>query len=166
MSTVSYVLSGKRSISEETKRRVEQSIVTLGYHPNAGARALASNRSRVVGLVVPLHSDQNMPIIMRFVSSIVARARDHDYDVLLLTKEAGPGEAHRVIARSMADAIVVMDVESADPRVPELRDVDAPVVLLGMPDDHEGLSCVDLDFATAGRGWRATWRSAATARSR
>jgi DNA-binding LacI/PurR family transcriptional regulator len=151
MSTVSYVLSGKRSISEETKRRVEQSIAALGYHPNAGARALASNRSQVLGLVVPLHSDQNLPVIMQFVSSIVASARDYDYDVLVLTKEAGPGEAHRVTARSMADAIIVMDVESADPRIPELRSIDAPVVLLGMPDDHEGLSCVDLDFETAGR---------------
>ncbi len=151
MSTVSYVLSGKRSISEETKRRVEQSIAALGYHPNAGARALASNRSQVLGLVVPLRSDQHMPVIMQFVSSIVAAAREHDYDVLLLTEEAGPGEAHRVIARSMADAVIVMDVESADPRVPELRSVDAPVVLIGLPDDHEGLSCVDLDFATAGR---------------
>jgi DNA-binding LacI/PurR family transcriptional regulator len=151
MSTVSYVLSGKRSISEETKRRVEQSIVALGYHPNAGARALASNRSQVLGLVVPFRSDQNMPVIMQFVSSIVASAREYDYDVLLLTKEAGPGEAHRVTARSMTDAVIVMDVESADPRVPELREVDAPVVLIGMPDDHEGLSCVDLDFASAGR---------------
>ncbi|MEU0880913.1 LacI family DNA-binding transcriptional regulator [Lentzea sp. NPDC005914] len=151
MSTVSYVLSGKRSISEETKRRVEQSIVALGYHPNAGARALASNRSQVLGLVMPLRSDQNMPVIMQFVSSIVATARNYDYDVLLLTKEAGPGEAHRVIARSMADAIVMMDVESADPRVPELRALDAPVVLLGMPDDHEDLSCVDLDFTAAGK---------------
>lgn len=151
MSTVSYVLSGKRSISEETKRRVEQSIATLGYHPNAGARALASNRSQVLGLVVPLRSDQNLPVIMQFVSSIVASARDYDYDVLVLTKEAGPGEAHRVTARSMADAIIVMDVESADPRIPELRSIDAPVVLLGMPDDHEGLCCVDLDFETAGR---------------
>lgn len=151
MSTVSYVLSGKRSISEETKRRVEESIVALGYHPNAGARALASNRSQVLGLVVPLRSGVNMPVIMQFVSSIVAAARDYDYDVLLLTKEAGPGEAHRVTARSMADAIILMDVESDDLRIPELRTVDAPVVLLGMPDDHEGLSCVDLDFATAGR---------------
>ncbi|MEV6237587.1 LacI family DNA-binding transcriptional regulator [Lentzea sp. NPDC051838] len=151
MSTVSYVLSGKRSISEETKRRVEESIVALGYHPNAGARALASNRSQVLGLVVPLRSDHNLPVIMQFVASIVASAREHDYDVLLLTKESGPGEAHRVVARSMADAIVVMDVESADPRIPELRTVDAPVVLLGMPDDHQGLSCVDLDFTTAGR---------------
>ncbi|WP_434453063.1 LacI family DNA-binding transcriptional regulator [Lentzea sp. E54] len=150
ISTVSYVLSGKRSISEETKRRVEQSIAALGYHPNAGARALASNTSHVLGLVVPLRSGQNLPVVMRFVSSIVTSARDHDYDVLLLTKEAGPGEAHRVTARSMADAIIVMDVESADPRVPELRAIDAPVVLLGVPDEHEGLSCVDLDFTAAG----------------
>ncbi|MFD1049048.1 LacI family DNA-binding transcriptional regulator, partial [Kibdelosporangium lantanae] len=35
-STVSYVLSGKRSISEETRRRVEQAVTELGYHPNAG----------------------------------------------------------------------------------------------------------------------------------
>ncbi len=40
-STVSYVLSGKRSISEETARRVEESIRQLGYRPHdwhAGAR--------------------------------------------------------------------------------------------------------------------------------
>ncbi|MET9225716.1 LacI family DNA-binding transcriptional regulator [Lentzea sp. NPDC003310] len=151
MSTVSYVLSGKRTISEETRRRVERSIAALGYHPNAGARALASSRSQVLGLIVPLHTDQNVPVVMQFVSSIVGAARDRDYDVLLLTDEAGPGEAHRVVARSMADAIVVMDVESADPRLAGLRDLDAPVVLLGLPDDHEGLSCVDLDFTAAGR---------------
>ncbi|MGO1056288.1 LacI family DNA-binding transcriptional regulator [Crossiella sp. CA198] len=150
-STVSYVLSGKRAISEATRRRVQRSIAALGYHPNAGARALASNRSQVLGLVVPLRAGLNLPVIMQFVSSIASAARAHDYDVLLLTNEAGPGEAHRVTARAMADAIIVMDVESVDPRVPELRAVDAPVVLLGMPDDHDGLSCADLDFAAAGR---------------
>ncbi len=34
-STVSYVLSGKRSISTGTRERVERSIQQLGYHPNA-----------------------------------------------------------------------------------------------------------------------------------
>lgn len=38
-STVSYVLSGKRSISTTTRQRVEESIRKLGYHPNAGARS-------------------------------------------------------------------------------------------------------------------------------
>ena len=47
-STVSYVLSGKRSISESTRRRVQRSIDLLGYHPHAGARALATNRSSII----------------------------------------------------------------------------------------------------------------------
>ena len=50
-STVHYVLSGKRPISEDTRRRVEQAIEELGYHPHAGARALATRRSSVLALV-------------------------------------------------------------------------------------------------------------------
>ena len=42
VSTVSYVLSGKRAISATTRQRVLASIRALGYHPHAGARALAS----------------------------------------------------------------------------------------------------------------------------
>ena len=60
-STVSYVLSGKRSVSDETKDRVNRAIKELKYHPNAGARALASSRSNVLALVVPLHSDMYVP---------------------------------------------------------------------------------------------------------
>ena len=84
-STVSYVLSGKRPISKATSQRVRRSIHELGFHPNAGARALASSRTNVLALVVPLRTDLNLPVIMQFVSSIVTTAREHDYDVLLLT---------------------------------------------------------------------------------
>ncbi|MET9630366.1 LacI family DNA-binding transcriptional regulator [Lentzea sp. NPDC006480] len=150
VSTVSYVLSGKRPISTTTSQRVRRSIHELGFHPNAGARALASSRTNVLALVVPLRTDLNLPVIMRFVSSIVAEAREHDHDVLLLTKESGADEVHRVIASARADAVIVMDVEARDPRLPALRELDVPVVLIGVPADPAGLSCVDLDFTTSG----------------
>ena len=35
---VSYALSGKRPISEETRRRVEQAIERLGFTPNMAAQ--------------------------------------------------------------------------------------------------------------------------------
>ena len=60
-STVSYVLSGKRPVSEETRERVAQSIKLLGYQPHAGARALASAKSNVLALVVPLGRDLYVP---------------------------------------------------------------------------------------------------------
>jgi DNA-binding LacI/PurR family transcriptional regulator len=149
-STVSYVLSGKRSISEETRLRVQQSIRKLGYHPNAGARALASSRTNVLALVVPLRTDLNVPVVMQFVAATLTEARTYDHDVLLLTKDEGPEGLRRISASSIADALIVMDVEAAEPRVPVLRALSRPVVLIGVPDEPGDLSCVDLDFIAAG----------------
>ncbi|WP_189223765.1 LacI family DNA-binding transcriptional regulator [Saccharothrix coeruleofusca] len=149
-STVSYVLSGKRSISEGTRRRVERSIRELGYHPNAGARALASSRTNVLALVAPLRADVNVPVVMQFVGGVVTRARAHDHDVLLLTEDEGPDGLRRVAGSALADAVIVMDVEAAEPRLPVLRSLPLPAVLIGVPDEPHGLACVDLDFTAAG----------------
>ncbi|MFN8075111.1 MAG: LacI family DNA-binding transcriptional regulator [Kineosporiaceae bacterium] len=150
-STVSYVLSGKRPISPPTRERVEQSIKDLGYRPHAGARALASQRTNVIGLVVPLRDDIVVPVIMQFVTAIVTAARDYDFDVLMLTKEEGATGIDRVCASAMVDALIVMDVENHDERVPILAHCGRPVVLIGWPEEDHGLPCIDLDFAAAGR---------------
>lgn len=149
-STVSYVLSGKRSISEQTRRRVLDSIRELGYHPHAGARALASNRSNVLALVIPLRTGIHVPVIMQFVTSVVTTARSHDHDVLLLTQDEGVEGLQRVAGTALVDAIIVMDVELHDPRVPVLRTLQRPSVLIGFPAEPQGLTCIDLDFTAAG----------------
>lgn len=149
-STVSYVLSGKRSISEQTRRRVMDSIRALGYRPHAGARALASNRSNVIALVVPLRSGIHVPIVMQMVIAAVTSARTYDHDVLLLTQDEGVGGLERVAGSALVDAILVMDVEMHDVRLPVLRSLDRPSVLIGFPADPTGLTCIDWDFEAAG----------------
>lgn len=149
-STVSYVLSGKRPISAPTRQRVERAIRDLGYRPHAGARALASARTHVLGLMAPLRVDVNVNVIMQFVTGVVTAARSFDHDVLLLTADETAG-LERVASGSMVDALVMMDVEADDPRVPVLVGLRQPAVLIGLPRDPEGLSCVDLDFEAAGR---------------
>ncbi|GAA4135097.1 LacI family DNA-binding transcriptional regulator [Actinomadura keratinilytica] len=148
-STVSYVLSGKRSISAETRERVLASIRELGYRPHAGARALASSRSNVVALMIPLRSGIHVPVVMQFAVSAVTTARRHDHDVLLLTQEEGVDGLRRVADSAMVDALIVMDVQMDDPRVPLLRTLDRPSVLIGFPADASGLTCIDLDFRAA-----------------
>ncbi|MFI6733772.1 LacI family DNA-binding transcriptional regulator [Nonomuraea sp. NPDC050451] len=150
VSTVSYVLSGKRTISADTRRRVLDSISTLGYHPNAGARALASKRSNVIALVLPLRAGMHVPVLMRFASAVVTAARRFDHDVLLLTADEGTEGIRRVAASALVDALVLMDVELDDRRVPLLRELAEPSVLIGFPAEPAGLTCVDLDFAAAG----------------
>ncbi|MGW1024168.1 LacI family DNA-binding transcriptional regulator [Streptomyces sp. NPDC002577] len=150
-STVSYALSGKRPISEETRRRIEASIRELGYRPHAGARALASSRSNVLALVVPLRTGIHVPVVMQFAVSVVTSARQHDHDVLLLTQEEGEDGLRRVADSALVDALVVMDVQLHDPRLPLLRTLDRPSVLIGFPAEPAGLTCIDLDFEAAGR---------------
>jgi DNA-binding LacI/PurR family transcriptional regulator len=149
-STVSYVLSGKRAISEETRQRVLKSIRVLGYQPHAGARALASNRSNVLALFIPLHVGIHVPVIMQFVVSVVTTARQFDHDVLLLTQDEGVKGLERVANTSLVDGLIVMDIELQDPRLPVLRSLRRPSVLIGLPDDTDGFHCIDLDFAEAG----------------
>lgn len=147
-STVSYVLSGKRSISGETRRQVQEAITRLGYSPHAGARSLASNRSNVLGLMAPLRADVNVSVVMQFVAAVVSAAREFDQDVLLLTQDDAEG-IERVTSQSMVDGLIMMDIEAADPRIPRLAKLRKPAVLIGLPDDAQGLSCVDFDFASA-----------------
>ena len=149
-STVSYVLSGKRSISPQTRRVVEQSIRQLGYHPHAGARSLASSRTNVLSLVTPLREDLSVPGVMEFVAAVATAARNHDQDLLLLTKDEGPAALRRVMSSALADALIVMDVEAADPRIPTLQSLGRPVVLVGAPTEATDLACVDLDHLAAG----------------
>ncbi|WP_155054612.1 LacI family DNA-binding transcriptional regulator [Streptomyces blattellae] len=149
-STVSYALSGKRPISEETRQRVEAAIRELGYRPHAGARALASSRSNVLALVVPLRAGIHVPVVMQFAVSVVTTARRYDHDVLLLTQEEGEEGLRRVADTALVDALVVMDVQLDDARLPLLRSLDLPSVMIGFPAEADGLTCIDLDFKAAG----------------
>ncbi|MEU4086356.1 LacI family DNA-binding transcriptional regulator [Streptomyces aureus] len=149
-STVSYALSGKRPISEATRLRVEEAIRRLGYRPHAGARALASSRSNVLALVVPLRAGIHVPVVMQFAVSVVTAARTHDHDVLLLTQEEGEDGLRRVADTALVDALIVMDVQLHDPRLPLLRALERPSVLIGFPAAPDGLTCIDLDFKAAG----------------
>ncbi|WP_239548028.1 LacI family DNA-binding transcriptional regulator [Arthrobacter tumbae] len=150
LSTVSYVLSGKRTISEETRLAVQSAIRKLDYSPHSGARALASNRSNVLGLMAPLRADVNVSVIMQFVAAVVTTARTYNQDVLLLTQDDAGG-LERVTSQSMVDGLLMMDIEARDPRIPLLAKLRKPAVLIGLPDDPQGLSCVDFDFAGASR---------------
>jgi DNA-binding LacI/PurR family transcriptional regulator len=149
-STVSYVLSGKRSISAGTRARVQASVRALGFHPHAGARALASNRSNVIALALPLRRGMHLPVVMQFAAAVLAAARAADNDVLLVTADEGAAGLRRIAGSALVDGLILMDIETSDERVPTLSELDRPSVLIGLPAEPAGLICVDLDFERAG----------------
>jgi DNA-binding LacI/PurR family transcriptional regulator len=144
-------MSGKRPISPSTREKVLAAMEQLTYEPNAGARALAGRRTNVVGLVVPFGSASDTVGLLPFIETIASSARAHDHEVLLVTADEGSAGLRRLAGRALCDAIILMDIQADDDRVPVAASLRVPVVLVGVPRDPAGLCCVDVDFRAAAR---------------
>lgn len=149
-STVSYVMSGKRPISAETLRRVDDAMARLGYRPNSRARALAGKRSHVIGLMIPLAPRIEVASLMQFIQAIASGARSRNYDILLVTEDEGASGLQRVVGEQICDGLILMQIETDDERIPVLRELDVPAVLLGIPEDAHDLTCIDADYRLGG----------------
>src|SRR5690625_3050682 len=150
-STASYALSGKRAISEEVRRRVLAAVEELGYTPNAGARALATAQTRVIGLFAQFLEDEFAPAMLQYMLGVSDTARELGYDIMLVTDSDGPGALRRLTDSRMVDGVVLLNVADRDPRLPVLRQARQPGALVGLPEDCTGLDVFDLDFPEAGR---------------
>jgi len=146
-STVSYVLSGKRSVSEQTRTRVQRAIEELNYRPNSAARALKEGRTRTIGLVIPPASRRLTYIQLDFLSSVLDAAAHADLDVLL-SAAGDPRERslNRLIDGRRVDGIILMEIKLNDPRVAQLQKADMPFVTIGHTAQAEGTWWVDIDY--------------------
>jgi len=150
-STVSYALSGNRPISQETRDRIDAAIVELGFTVNAGARALATSRTRVLALLSRFHADEFPPAMLQYILAVTEAAREHGYDTLMVTDTDGPGALRRVTSSNMVDGVVLLDVTHEDPRLDSLRAARQPGALVGLPGDTAGVDVFDLDFEASAR---------------
>ncbi|MGP9681096.1 MULTISPECIES: LacI family DNA-binding transcriptional regulator [unclassified Brachybacterium] len=148
-STVSYVLTGSRPISDATRARVEDAIEKLGYHPNSGARTLRSQRSGVIGLMVP-EAESDDGVLMVFIGAIAREARRYGYDILLVTAQEGAQGIRRVVRTGVCEALILMELGRHDERVAPVIDSGLPFVTIGKPDEFPQGSVVDLDFEMLG----------------
>src|SRR5699024_3893699 len=150
-STASYALSGKRAVSDDVRRRVQAAADQLGYTPNAGARALATAQTRVIGLLAQFHEDEFAPAMLQYMLGVSNTARELGYDILLATEEDGRNALRRMTDSRMVDGIVLLNVAEHDGRLPILRNASQPGALIGLPADCSGVDVFDLDFEDAGR---------------
>nr|WP_275409577.1 LacI family DNA-binding transcriptional regulator [Planotetraspora mira] len=150
-STVSYVLSGKRSISAETIKRVERSIEELQFRPHAGAQSIRTRRTGVIAMALPLVHGPHNQVQMPYVWAALAAAREAGLKLLMLPDDDGETAIRDAVGTALVDGVMVMEVQQRDQRAKLLRSLKCPAVLVGTPDNPQGLPYVDFDFAACGR---------------
>jgi DNA-binding LacI/PurR family transcriptional regulator len=146
-STVSYVLSGKRAVSEATRQRIQAVIDELDYRPNASARALKEGRTRTLGLVIPPASKWLTDMQLGFVASVVEAAARADLDVLLSPSGGDHDRSfERIVTGRRVDGVILMEIRLEDDRVTRLRHCGLPFVTIGRTAEPDGMCWVDVDF--------------------
>ncbi|MBX7496902.1 LacI family DNA-binding transcriptional regulator [Qipengyuania sp. 6B39] len=111
-STVSRALSGSETITEATRRRVEQAAAELGYHVNARAAGLRRGETGTIAIVVIGRAGQGAasvnPFYYSMLGSTCAAAADRGYEALV-SFQAEPEEFFgHYVARRQADGVVVI----------------------------------------------------------
>ena len=149
VSTVSYVLSGKRTISAETRGRVLAVMDDLDYQPSALGRALATRRSRTVSLLLPMAGRALTEMDLEFVRAAAEVAEEHGYGFSLTMDPSDEIDLLALTRRGRTDGLILMEIRQHDRRVEVLRASDVPFALIGHCADNAGVSYVDLDFAQA-----------------
>jgi DNA-binding LacI/PurR family transcriptional regulator len=146
-STVSYALSGKRTVSEATRRRIQEVIEELDFRPNASARALKEGRTRTLGLVIPPAQRRLTDMQLGFVASVVEAAARVDLDVLLSPSGGDHDRSfERIISGRRVDGVILMEIRLEDARVARLRQVGLPFVTIGRIAQPEATCWVDVDY--------------------
>ena len=134
-STVSQVLGGSRPVAEATRAKVLASIEALGYRPNQLARALRSQRSQTVAIVVPNIRHELYPAVARGVSDVL---RPLGYQVALYdTDNARSIETQvvRSIAERVTDGAVIFGYPLSRPDARLFTELGIAVVNGGLDDE-------------------------------
>lgn len=149
VSTVSYVLSGKRAISEKTAAKVRDAIRELQYTPDASAQKMRGIRNRILAVSEPIRGDINEAKYNAYFLHTARQARNAGYDVLLLSGEDAVDDIRRVTRSNMVDGVLLLDIVEDDERVAEAGSYGKPCVAIGYPSRKGDCACVDIDFSAA-----------------
>jgi LacI family transcriptional regulator len=154
-STVSRVVNDFPNVNEDVRQRVLDVIQKTGYHPNAAARSLASQRSWTLGLVIPQSVYQFFtdPYYPYLTKGIAQACNDYNYTLALLLVSSKEDEKKiftRATRKGLLDGVLVQSGHHGDQQIiGQLADAGVPQVVLGRAFHYENVSNIDVDNVNA-----------------
>lgn len=149
-STVSRVLNNHPHVREDVRTRVEAVIDKTGYLPNQAARALVSNRTGLIGLVMPTDVDDLFgdPYYSALVHGIQEGCTDTGSIFSIFPVYGHRGQTvvlSTLVAQGFVDGVIATAGPRSDHLISALRDRGKRLVVVGHPADDRGLVRVDVE---------------------
>lgn len=102
INTASRALTNKPEISPETKKKVLKIAQELGYRPNRIARALRSQKSYTIGIVV---GDIANPYFSALVRGVEKICRTYEYSIILQESDEDPEHEKKAVETLLATQV-------------------------------------------------------------
>ncbi|MDO6729294.1 LacI family DNA-binding transcriptional regulator [Marinovum sp. 2_MG-2023] len=126
--TVSRALRQPETVHADTRAKIQRTIDEIGYIPNLTARSLVSQRSDMIGVVVPILASSLFADFAQGVSRVLEPKKQQ---MLLAVSDWSPQkeeEAVRTFIARQADAIIVTGFSHTDTTRKLLDKFSGPVV--------------------------------------
>jgi LacI family transcriptional regulator len=130
VATVSRVLNGKPTVTEETQARVRRAIEALNYRPNALARSLRTDATRTLGLII---GDILNPFFTELARAVEDEARGVGYTVVIgNADERADQQDHyvRTLLEQRVDGLLICPTTEITPLVEDVVRNGRPLVFL------------------------------------
>ncbi|MCW7556077.1 LacI family DNA-binding transcriptional regulator [Endozoicomonas gorgoniicola] len=150
ISTVSRVVNNTAGVARSKKEAVVRAMSELDYKPNSFAKALVSNKSDTLGLVVGDLGDPFFSLLMRGVEKV---ASHYNKQLLVSSGHHDPEREKEAILSLIdrrCDAIVVHSKALSDYKVMELLESQTSSVIINRRMQGFEERCIYLDNRRAG----------------
>ena len=127
--TVSRVLNRNPQVKDEIRDRVLRVIEELGYRPNAFARNLATNRTSMIGLILPDITNPYFPVLARGIEDAAHRL---GYGLFISNSDNDPKREQEYIYKMVEQqvgGVVLISSTLDEETVHDLIGLKTPIVL-------------------------------------
>ena len=146
--TVSRVLNGSSSVTPATKSHVMEWVRKLDFQPNQSARALASKKSNLIGLILP---DIQNPYFADIIYHVEKIALFNGFNIILSNSD-GDVKKEKEIIKSMkarqVEGLLIGFADSLSPGIDEIRHSELPAVVI--TQTFEEMDCVAVNHVSGG----------------
>lgn len=150
IATVSRVLSNQTVVHPDTRAKVMEAIAKLDYVPNSLARALATNRSSVLGLIIP---DITNPFFSYVARGCEEMCHSHNFDLAIYSagsQELEETAFYRLLRERQVDGLILASPVLSQ-KIPPRFIQDIPKVYIDHAPDSAEADCVCVENAAGAR---------------
>ena len=146
--TVSHVINKTRFVEKETKDKVLRVMKKLDYYPNFAAQSLRSQKTKVIGLIVPDIANFFFTALIRGTENTL---RKYGYNLILADSDENleiEKEQVRVFNAKLIDGLIVAPASGDHAFLEKLLNRNSPVVFINRkPQGYCPGDCVLVDNA-------------------